>query len=305
MRRSPLRAAVAALALAVAIAAAPPRAASAQPRPVDPTPTAGRWTLASASRDTFTLELFWDDGTNWPTRAVAFAELRGAAPRDIAAPEVTPVRFRVERDAGDFEFDGGFYRGRGTGTFRYHPDRRFVDTLRALGVEALGEVGDHELKNLAYSDVGAEAVREFRALGFASLTKRDLLELAVRQVSPEYARALQALGVPDANTVRGIVELRFLDMPVAYVRALADAGVRGIPARQLVAMRRNAVTADFVRRVREGGARDLSPESLIELRRQELTRATRRGAGDAPLRAPRRTGTVRVVFTDEALPLTP
>jgi hypothetical protein len=288
MRRWPTRAAAAALALALALAT-PLAESRAQPRAEDPTPTAGRWTLASASRDTFTLELFWDDGTNWPTRAVAFAELRGAAPRDIAAPEVTPVTFRVERDAGDFAFDGAFYRGRGTGTFRYRPDRRFVDTLRALGVAALGDVTDHELKNLAYGDVGAAAVREFRALGFASLSKRDLLELAVRQVTPEYAGALQALGVPDASTVAGVVELRFHGVPVSYVRALAGAGVRGVPARLLVAMRRNAVTADFVRRAREEGARDLSPESLIALRRQELARA-------APARS--RAASVRVVFID-------
>lgn len=298
MRRWPTRAAAAALALAVA---SPLAQSPAQPRAEDPTPTAGRWTLASASRDTFTLELLWDDGTNWPTRAVAFAELRGAAPRDIAASEVTPVQFRVERDAGDFEFDGAFYRGRGTGTFRYRPDRRFVDTLRALGVSALGDVTDHELKNLAYGDVDATAVREFQALGFASLTKRDLLDLAVRQVTPEYAGALRELGVPEASTVAGVVELRFLGVPVSYVRALADAGVRGVPARQLVAMRRNAVTADFVRRVRDAGARDLSPESLIELRRQELSRAARRAPGEASLRrapAPVRAGAVRVVFID-------
>jgi hypothetical protein len=283
MRSSPARAAVAALLLAAVVPApAPARAqdasqqSSPQPFGDASTPTTGRWVLASVAGETFSLELFWNDGTNWPVRTIAFSDLHGAAPRDIAAPTPTPVAFRVERDAGDFEFEGQFFRGRGSGSFRYRPERRFVDTLRALGVAELGAVSDHDLKNLAYGDISAASVREFRTLGLPPLRKSDLLELAVRHVTPEYVGALQSLGVPGANTVPGVVELRFHDVPVEYVRELDALGFRRLPGPLLVAMRRNAVTPAFIRRVREGGQRDVSPEALIELRQRERARTSRR-----------------------------
>jgi hypothetical protein len=269
MPRTLARAALAALLLGAAPAAAQDRR---------PTPTAGRWTLASVVTDTFALEVFWDDGTNWPRR-IAFAELHGAAPRDIAASTPAAVTFRVERDAGDFEFEGTFYRGRGAGTFRYRPDRRFADTLRALGVAEVDGLGDHDLKNLAWGDLSADAVREFRAMGLAPLRGRDLVELAIRFVTPEYARALRALGVPGAGTVAGLVELRFNGVPVDYVRELDALGYRGIPAPVLVEMRRSAVTPDFIRRVRAGGLRDATPQALIELRQRERARVSWRSAG--------------------------
>jgi hypothetical protein len=185
MRAGSPRAAAAALLVGL-LSLGLPGAAPARAQP-GATPTAGRWTLAFVRADTFALELYWDDGTEW-RRAIGFAELHGAAPRDIAASDPTPVTFRVERDAGDFEFEGSFYLGRGAGQFRYRPERRFADTLRALGVAELGAVRDHDLKSFAFGDISAEAIRELRALGVWPLRKRDLVSLAVRVVTPESAR---------------------------------------------------------------------------------------------------------------------
>jgi hypothetical protein len=148
------------------------------------TPLAGRW-VAHATRDgVVDFEVFWSDGTNWRQA------LDGAALRAGAGPALSVVR-----DAGAFDLDGMLRDGRGTGALRFRPARGFGAVLAGLGVRGAGTPTDHQLKNLAWGGVSAAAIREFLALGYGPLTLRDAQDLAIFHVTPDYARAMRALGV--------------------------------------------------------------------------------------------------------------
>lgn len=251
----------------------PASTASTPVGPAASTPLAGRWILSGTRGAAARLELRWDDDTQW-RRAIELAELSGISGDEITSDASLPVTFRVEQDAGTFDFEGSFQAGSGTGRFRFQPNHRFIPVLRSLGVGGVGEVTDHQLKNLAFGAISAVAVREFQSLGFESLTLGDLLDLAIRQVTPAYARQLQSLGVSGADTVSGLIDLRFSGVPVAYVRELATLGHRGISASTIIAMREAGVTPAFIRSVREAGRGIASPEELIAMKERE--RAERR-----------------------------
>ncbi|HEX8832359.1 MAG TPA: hypothetical protein VF705_14385, partial [Longimicrobium sp.] len=175
-------------------------------------------------------------------RWIPIASLRGIDAEDINTAS-SPVAFRIEQDAGTFEFRGAFQDGGGTGSFRFRPNRRFVATLRSLGLE--GDASDHQLKNLAWGGVGAAEIREFRTANVAPLTLRGVIDMAIFRVEPEYARELAALGY------------------------------RGISTAQLIDLWRAKVTPDFIRSVRDSGAGPATPESLIRLSQRARASAPR------------------------------
>lgn len=239
------------------------------------TPLEGRWVVHRTQDAHLDLELFWTDGTNW-RRWRASSEFHGLSDDELLSLASSPVSFRIEQDAGTFEFEGTFRSGRGTGDFRFRPNRQFTSTLRSLAVQGVGEVTDHQLKNLAYGGVGATAIREFKALGFAPLTLENAIDLAIYGVTPNYVRELQSLGVGDASTIRGVIDLRIYNVSAEYVRELAALGYRGLSGERLSEMRRGRVTPAFIRSVHEAGYHNVSPELLIDMRKRGIEEIARR-----------------------------
>ncbi len=241
---------------------APPATSAAEP-----TPLAGSWVLMAKWGPGLRLDIDWDGNNQW-ARQIDLSELRGLSSADVNAAAPTRVAFRVEEDAGVFEYEGTFLSGRGSGRFRFEPNHTFAATLRSLGVQDTEAMSDHDLKNLAFSGVSTKAVRELLALGVTPLTRGGLVDLAVRQVTPEYVRALRAAEVTDANTAEGITEIRFSGVTPMYVTELAALGYRRLDGSQIIDMWRNKVTPEFIRRMQDAGYRAASPDSLIELRRR-------------------------------------
>jgi hypothetical protein len=250
------------------------RAPAEGPTASSSTPLEGRWVIHRAQGASADLELFWTDTTNW-RRWIPTAELHGVSAGTIAAQGVVPVSFRIEQDAGIFEFNGTFRNGGGSGEFRFRPNRQFASTLRSLGVEGVGSVTDHHLKNFAWGDISAAEIREFRALGLWPLTFDDARRLAIYGATPDYVRGMHSAGVSDATTVSALVRMRISGVTTGYARDLAALGYGGLSERELVQLWRGRVTPEFVRSVHEAGYTGVSPETLIAMRRRgiEATRA--------------------------------
>lgn len=239
------------------------------------TPLEGRWAVHGVQGDALDLELFWVDDTNW-RRSFESPMFSGISAADVVAPS-TSTSFRIAQDAGSFEFEGTIGSGRGGGQFRFRPNREFASTLRSLVIADSGEVTDHQLKNLAWGGMSADAVRGLQALIPTPLTFRDVIDMAIFRVTPDYARAMQSLGVSGANTVRGLVELRHSNVPVDYARELHALGYRRLDHQQLERLWRARVTPAFIRELREAGVRELSTEVLIR-RTAERRREGRGGS---------------------------
>ena len=241
------------------------------------TPRRGRWIIVGTDPTRLQMELQWDDDTQW-RRRIALSGFTGLAPEALSSPAGVPIVFRIDQDAGRFDLEGTFRNGRGSGDFRFEPKREFIATLRSLGIADVDGMNDHELKNLAYSGYSADVVRGLTTLGFPALSTRELLDLAVRLVTPEYAKAMQDHGIVGANTVPGIVALRFAGIPVDYVRQLAAAGYTNLPVEQVLALRQHGVTSDFIRTTRGVLNHQPTVEELLEerVRTVESARPRRR-----------------------------
>ena len=230
----------------------------------------GAWTLSAAADGArLRLQLRWGDGSTW-NRVLEESAFTGL--RDASAGAARGS-FRMEEDAGTFEFTGAYRNGRGEGRFRFHPRREFGATLRALGIQGAGQVRDRDLMNLAFGGLSAADIQEFRALGIPVATMDQVMDLGIQQVSPEYVRTLQGLGATGANTVEAVVAARLFGVRGELVGELAAVGIRGLPLDEYVDLARAGITAAFVRQVRAAGHTRLSTEELIDLRRAARARS--------------------------------
>ena len=237
------------------------------------TPLEGRWVIDRPQGAFVDLELFWTDSTNWHRR-ISTSAFSDISLNDVLASAARSAlaRFRIEQDAGTFEFEGSFQPGRGSGTFRFNPNRHFAVSMRAIGLEGSDTISDHDLKNLAWGGISAADVRAFQSLGFPRFGFKEAVELSIFFVTPEYVSAMQRAGVAEARTVSGAIDLRRSGLTAEYVRELADLGYPELSSRQLIEMMRARVTPAMIRELRQSGERELTPAELI-----------RRARGGGPL----------------------
>ena len=193
----------------------------------------GRWLIARAPDGSAYVELQWPDGSTWK-RTMQLSEIDGL---DVLARKGERGSFRIDEDAGRFDFSGSFSRGRGTGEFQFYPKRPFVSTLRALPIPDLGVVTDRDLMNLAWGRFSARAARDFIALGFSPMRKEEMMDLAVQHVTPEFVRRLRAAGVKELDTVGEAVEARMFGVTPDLVRAARQAGITDLTVENLVDIR--------------------------------------------------------------------
>ncbi|HEV2146270.1 MAG TPA: hypothetical protein VGR37_02545 [Longimicrobiaceae bacterium] len=230
----------------------------------------GTWTATQERDAQLQVWLFWNS-TMWSQR-FARSELHGLSEDGIASAISTPVSFRIEREAGVFEFEGVFKQGKGTGRLRFNPDREFAQMLRSLGIKGTDRVTEHDLMLLTLRPVSTAAIREFTAL-LGSLSVREVVELAVHGVTPDYVRSVRSLGLSGTNTVSGVVEMRIHQITREYVRDLEALGYGDLSRPQLLQMGIHGVSREQIQGLERVGYGRLSPGQLVAMRIHRVTPA--------------------------------
>lgn len=233
--------------------------------------TEGTWTITRNADDRLQLSLH-SPTSDWGN-SITRSELRGLSDATIDSRTSVPVRFRIEREAGAFTMEGAFREGHGAGHYTFEPNRAFASALGSLGIEDADRVTDRELMTLALAGASSSAIREFEALGFDGLTLRNVIELSIHGVSPEYVRSLRKAGISGTNTVSGVVKLHIHRITPEYVRELADLGLRDLPRERLLQMAIHGVMPAYIREIREAGHRELTPGELVKMRIHGVTPA--------------------------------
>jgi beta-lactamase regulating signal transducer with metallopeptidase domain len=172
---------------------------------VDDTVVTGRWALRTLRDGALQLDIEWANVNQW-RRVIRFDDLTDLRAGDFAAG-FDRGRFRMEQEAGVFNFEGRFAGGAGNGDFSFAPNKGFLATLRSLGVRDADRVGIHQLKNLAFGFMSADSVRALMAEGLTPLRLNEVVDLAVYQITPEFVRQAKAEGYTDL-TLRRLVDLK-------------------------------------------------------------------------------------------------
>ncbi|MGH9494958.1 MAG: M56 family metallopeptidase [Candidatus Sulfotelmatobacter sp.] len=141
----------------------------------------------------------------------------------------------------------------------------YVDAMKSAG---LGELSVDELIALKTQDVTPEYVRGLQQLGMKP-DVNSLIAMRVQDVTPEYVRELREAGLnPNQNQIIG---LKVQGADAEYYRGLKAAGIDPDVDR-LIALKVQEVTPAYVKELHAAGF-DVNADQVIAMKVQEITPA--------------------------------
>jgi hypothetical protein len=149
-------------------------------------------------------------------------------------------------------------------------DANYVKEIEAIGI---AKPTMRELVDMRVGRVDGNFVKETRAL-FGDIPARQIAELGIMRVTPEYVRELQSAGLTRL-TARQATDLKIGRITAAKIAEYKRLGYDLTP-RQLADFGIHRITPEFIEEQRAAGEKDLTPERLIELRIFSRTGARRR-----------------------------
>lgn len=208
-------------------------------------------------------------GKNQFGSSFEFGELQGLS---AAQTENGRVSFSLVREAGTIDCEGSFTNGRGSGTFRFTPNRSFVENMRARGFdfEAKSSKGGHDtledrLFSAAALNVTVALADDLRSANFPNLDADDLFKAAIFKIDGKFMAEMAATGFPNLS-MEDLVKARIFKIDADFVRRTRDMGFGTDDFENLVKFSIFKVTPEFLGELRAEGLTNLSSEDVVKLR---------------------------------------
>ncbi|MHA2496592.1 MAG: hypothetical protein ACXAEI_14005, partial [Candidatus Hodarchaeales archaeon] len=126
-----------------------------------------------------------------------------------------------------------------------------------------------QLKELVLQHVSPEYIQELKELGY-ELTEDWLAKFVIHGVDAEFITGLQEYGYAGLSE-RELFRSRIHDVTADFIRELQDAGYTELPISQLTKMRIHDVTIEFIVELKELGYEDLTPNQLVKFRIHDIS----------------------------------
>jgi hypothetical protein len=219
--------------------------------------------------------------SDWPKSEFSGLDFSRAGTQD--------VRIALTRDAGRFDLEGVLRDGVGAGSFRFFPDARYAQQMKALGFSVVTDdqmtfaVHDvslafaRDMKSESLRGLDADKLLAFRIHGVThAMVQRvkgagyspdadKLIAMRIHGVTPEWIGAFRQRGYEKVSLDK-LIEFRIHDVSPEFVDELAKLGYQHPEADQLVAMRIHNVTPEYVGGLQARGIKDLTIEKMVALK---------------------------------------
>ena len=180
---------------------------------------------------------------------------------DVFTTSTGPLRFRLRRDAGTFDFAGRFEKGRGTGRFEFTADSAYANELARRGI---GRPTPAQQFSLGRHDVTLAYLDELTAQQYTPPTVAQLDRAGMSSADLHYIRSMAQLGYRMGD-LESLVRLSDHSVTPRFVRELTSLGYEKLPANDLIRLRNHSITADFVRRANAYAGRKLTVQELVAM----------------------------------------
>lgn len=232
----------------------------------------GQWLLDRAQSGSARFELRyeasgdgWSRNNYWSTD-VPVASLQGLNLSDLASSAGATVRFKLVRDAGDFNCEGWAHDGNASGHWTFVPSPSYAAALKQRGIAA---PLPREQFDLAMSDVTLALVDELKSEGYP-LSLGELIRAGKHGVSLEYVQGMKQAGYRFSD-LETLTRMRDHGVTPTYVQQMAAYGFKNLSADDLRRLRDHGVTADYLHAMEQAGYKNLSSEDAVHLRDHGVT----------------------------------
>jgi hypothetical protein len=169
--------------------------------------------------------------------------------------------FTIHRDAGDIACDGWFGNGQAAGTFTFVPNATFFTALEKRGYVFNGIADELSFATL---DVSNDYINAIERLGYKT-DVRGLRELRALDVTPGYISEMRAAGV-DVEDAHRLGEMKAVGVTPKYVSDLANAGYPHLTSREYIELKAIGVDGAYIRSLASHGLKDLTIRRILELK---------------------------------------
>jgi len=239
------------------------------------TVTMGAWTASLGKDDSGKINLSFErrtekGGKNQSGQSYEFADLEGLSREQVL--NGGPVKFSLVREAGRIDCEGSFQNGKGSGTFRFTGNQRFVSAMKSRGFDFEEDARtshrrDPEDRLFAATtlNVTTALADDLSSAGFGKLGVDDLFKAAIFKIDSRFMREMKATGFPDLG-MEDLVKARIFKIDAQFVTQVTQMGFDKEPFESLVKMRIFKVTPEFIAEVRNEGLTITSVEDIVKLK---------------------------------------
>jgi Zn-dependent protease with chaperone function len=166
--------------------------------------------------------------------------------------------YRLERDAGTFILEGGrFPRKWRDAVFRADP--AYASAMQDMGYEIKKGT---DLLELAIHEISLDYARGFAESGY-DLTAGRLVEFRIHDVTPGYVRAMADIGYDELTPGR-VIEFKIHGIEPEYVRRMAAVGYDELTPDRIIEFAIHGIEPDYVERMAAIGYEELTPSRIVE-----------------------------------------
>lgn len=205
-----------------------------------------------------------------------YSDLQGLTAAQVSGAN-TPVRFRLQREAGTIECEGTFQNGKGAGTFRFTANPQFVSAMKSRGFdfEKSSKYNDERdvasrLFSAASLNVTTALADDLKSANFNNLDVDDLFKAAIFKVDSKFMKEMAATGYPNL-TMEDLVKARIFKIDAAFVRNVVAMGFQQKSFEDLVKFSIFKITPEFLRDMQSAGFANISSEEAVKLRIFKVT----------------------------------
>jgi hypothetical protein len=181
------------------------------------------------------------------------------------------VTFRLAREAGTIDAEGTFVNGKGSGTWRFSPNRSFVDAMRSRGFDFENDDSKHEqsveekLLVATFVNVTARLADDLNSANFGKLGVGDLFKAAIFKIDSKFMAEMKATGFPNLQ-MEDLVKARIFKIDADYVRQVNEMGFANRDFEGLVKFRIFKVTPEYLSELKAAGLANLDAEDIVKCR---------------------------------------
>ncbi|MFD0766465.1 M56 family metallopeptidase [Mucilaginibacter lutimaris] len=158
--------------------------------------------------------------------------------------------FKLVREAGTMNFTGKFNGYKGSGRYKFVPNREFIKYLEGEGISGI-EKGDE----LAFFIVNIKKsyVTMMHRQGYKNLSKSDLIATAALGVDEPYIVSLKQNGFPDISA-QDLITGKAMGISGPYISEIRKAGYPKVSFEKLVSFKAQGINGEYIRKFKTAKA---------------------------------------------------
>ncbi len=191
-------------------------------------------------------------------------------------PKGTSGTFSITREAGTMQMTGRFEDNTGMGTYKFSPDKSYVDYMNKELKETLDE---DEQMAFFFINIKKEFLTMLRSEGYKDITKDDLIPVAALGIDKAYIASIRNAGFKDVS-LENLVPLKALGIDEKYIAEIRSE-YKDISTDQLVSFKAQGIDKKYIASVRQmkgdkgdkgdKGGKDDDADDIVSFKAMNIT----------------------------------